>query len=307
MDIPGTGMAGTQPFLQKIMGGIDSSQAQSAQTDEQIKASQQREQAARATQAAALGPNIARQKAALGNVPQMGEMKPAPEAPKAPKMDEKAMHETISVITALAAMGGALTRHPLTAALNNFAAGVDGLQKGQQDAFQKNLKEFDANLKKSNAENEAISKKYAAASKKYSNDIQALQNEYKLIAAETQSPIDLELAKRGDLVSHETLRLKRDQMYSKVMTDWSKFMTAHEDKMQAHQDRQAALGERTRHDKALEGEADKRIAKPAAPGKTGKGGAATPMPKEKSALVKGTVYQTARGAATWDGEKFVAQ
>ena len=45
----------------------------------------------------------------------------------------------------------------------------------------------------------------------------------------------------------------------------------------------------------------------AAPKAVGASGALPEVPKDKAQLVKGQVYNTARGPALWDGQQFVKQ
>lgn len=195
--------------------------------DEALGASREREGEARLAQDLEMAPVQGKLKEKLEQgAPELPGQTPMPQAPAAPGIDPKEMTETLSLITALAALGGALTRQPLTAALNNFSAGVKGLVTGNQMAFQNSIKEFETNLQKARNENEATWKRYQAAREKYKADIAGLQQELKLIAAETQSPIDLEMATRGDVVSLYKAREKAEEQFDKVMGTVAKLKDA---------------------------------------------------------------------------------
>lgn len=250
--IPGTGLdAGPKGIIQQLMKRADESAAYTAGAEGEIKASQAREAAARQAQGAALGPKRAELKSKLAETPKAPEFAAQPEAPHDFGIDPKEMNETLSLVTALAAVGGLLTRQPLTAALNNFAQGIHGFVQGKQEVFKNELKSFEANLKKSNAENETIWRKYKAAQDKYGTDIQALQNEISVIAAETQNPIDMELAKRGDIVSLMKLHEQTNNNYNKVLETTARFMQQAEDK-RLQREQQAAT--------AAQASADRRAA-----------------------------------------------
>lgn len=245
MSVPGDALGGipgsdTKSLIQQILARGQKAGAQIGDTESQFTASQGREAAARGAQAAALKPVQEQQRAMLTQgAPQPPEMAATPVAPTAPKIDAKEMSDTLALITGLAAIGGAFTRQPLTAALNSFSQGVHGYVQGKQDVFQNSLKEFQANLTKAKSDNDATWKKYEAARSKYGTDIQGLQTEAGLIAAETQNPIDMELAKRGDLVSLMKLRETANNNFDKVMGNVLKI----QEQAQSHKDATAAREE----------------------------------------------------------------
>lgn len=233
--LPGIGPTGgfdTREILKQLMGRADESAAYTAGKEKEFSDSVSRETAARGAQQAALAPKREALKAKLdAGAPAAPELS-APPTPPTPGIDPAQMKETLSLVTALAAFGGALTRAPLTAALNNFSAGVHGLVQGNQQLYQQSVKEFEQNLQKSKAENDSIWKKYEAAREKYGTDIQGLQGELTLIAAETQNPIDMELAKRGDIVSLMKIHETTNNNYNKVLEQTARFVEA----AQAHAD-----------------------------------------------------------------------
>lgn len=240
IQIPGTSLGGdAKSIIGQLQKRADESAGYYAGKEKEFEASREREGAARQAQTAALAPAREKLKAELGKAPTPPETKPIAEAPTGPSFKPEEMQETLSLVTALAAVGGLLTRQPLTAALSNFSAGVHGYIQGKQEVFKNELKSFDANLKKANAENDAIWKKYKAAQDKHGTDIQALQNEISIIAAETQNPIDIELAKRGDIVSLMKMHEQTNNNYNKVLEQTARFMEQAETRRQASADRRA--------------------------------------------------------------------
>lgn len=251
-DIPGLGMGGTDPVLQQIIERTRAGDTRLGKVEEDFRASQEREAQARSAQAEALKPKQDELAAKLKQAPEVPQFQQPAAAPPEFKLNDKEVGETLSLITALAALGGALTRQPLTAALNNFSAGVHGYVQGKRDVFALQLREFDANIRKAHAENDAMSKKYQAARDKFKTDVLGLQNALKLIAAETQSPIDMELAHRGDLVSLEKLHATRDDKINKVLENVTRIretMAAHAETRRHHQAQEAEIAQ---HHRALE-------------------------------------------------------
>jgi hypothetical protein len=243
IQIPGASLGGdAKSIIGQLQKRADESAGYYAGKEKEFSESREREGAARQAQAGALAPARAKLKAELGNAPSAPETKPVPEAPSGPAFKPEEMQETLSLITALAAVGGLLSRQPLTAALSNFSAGVHGYVQGKQDVFKNELKSFDANLKKANAENDAVWKKYKAAQDKHGTDIQALQNEIAVIAAETQNPIDIELAKRGDIVSLMKMHEQTNNNYNKVLEKTAQFMQQAEGRKQASEDKRMMAG-----------------------------------------------------------------
>lgn len=236
LEIPGSD---TKSLVQQIMGQAEKSNASAEASTAELAASREREAAARAEQVKAQAPTREKLKQAVSSSPAAPEFKSVPEAPTAPQINTQEMSETISLVTALAALGGALTRQPLTAALNSFSAGVHGFVQGKQQVFQDNLKSFDANLKKASAENESQWRKYQAAKEKHGADIQGLQIELQQIAAETQNPIDIELARQGRIVDLMKLAETRNNNYTKALEQVGKL----QEQERTHREQAAARAE----------------------------------------------------------------
>ncbi len=238
------------PAIAALLQSAGEGKTDAAKAEQEFKASRAREEQARSAQGVAMKPKQDQLQAALGNTPKAPETKPIPEAPKQMPFDTKEVGDTLALITTLAALGGALTRQPLTTALNAFSAGVQGFVKGDHAAYESKLKEFHAGVEKAKNENETVWKKYAAAKDKYKTDIAGLQNELKLIAAETQSPIDMELAKQGDVVSLLKIRETSRDHFQKAAATAARIG----EQGRAHAETAKAHEETARHNKAMEEE-----------------------------------------------------
>lgn len=70
-------------------------------------------------------------------------------------IDPKQMSSFFSTFLTLGALGGLLTRAPMTAALNNMTAAMKGLQEGDDEQFKRSTDEFNANYAKAAAANKA--------------------------------------------------------------------------------------------------------------------------------------------------------
>lgn len=241
--VPGLGMGGSDPTFGPIFDATQAFGRKVKAGEEDFRASQERERAAREQQAAALRPVQQQLGARLAEgAPKPPEQDAAlPTTPQAPKLNTEELGNMLSLLAMVAAAGGHLTRAPLTAALNDFAAGLEGVKTGQEAQYQKAIKSFDENFKKAKEETNRKWERYKAASEKYGTDIQGLQNELKLIAAETQSPIDTELAVRGDIPS--LLKFSETQVNNleKVGTAYANFKSS-----------QAQHAETVRHNRAME-------------------------------------------------------
>lgn len=152
--------------------------------------------------------NLTEQKAAeLKPLEQKVQEAKAPEAPKfdempqAPsgKMDPKQTQEAFQSFMALSMIAGALTKTPMVAAMNNMTGAMDGWMKGNKEAFDKNVKEFEMNYKTAQAKNQEKMNAYKVAMEKHANDVSGLMNEIKLVSLRYEDPIKASLAEKGDV------------------------------------------------------------------------------------------------------------
>jgi hypothetical protein len=86
----------------------------------------------------------------------------------------KEMGDFSGTLMVLAALGGALTRAPLTASLNNFAAMINGYAQGNQAAFEQHKAEFEANYKKGMEAHKAYDEEFKSLREKHRGDLAAL-------------------------------------------------------------------------------------------------------------------------------------
>ena len=93
-------------------------------------------------------------------------------APKVPQEQFKYVQKNISELTGqmlvLAALGGALVRQPMTAAMNNFSAAINGLVKGSQADFENQYSQYQENFKQAQQ-----------AHKEYMDDLKYIQEKNK--------------------------------------------------------------------------------------------------------------------------------
>ena len=69
-------------------------------------------------------------------------------------MSQDEMKNMLSTVTALAAVGGMLTRRPLTAMLGNFSAGVNGFVQGKMQDYKMQMDQFKINFEKAKADHD---------------------------------------------------------------------------------------------------------------------------------------------------------
>lgn len=241
--LPASPGSAADPVIAQLLARAKKGDEMATSAEAELKASQQREAQARAAQQAALQPEREKLKAALQQpAPAAPEFPALPNAPKPISINPQEFQETVSLITALAAISGALTRAPLTAALNAFSQGVKGYVQGKTQLFDESIKSFNEEVVKARTENEATWRKYEAARQKYKDNIQALQNEMSIIAAESQNPIDMQLAAQGRINDLYKLRMSANEKMAKVEGDVARLVEQKKAHDQAHADRMAAQG-----------------------------------------------------------------
>lgn len=131
----------------------------------------------------ALAPREERITAALKDQPAGPKLQALPENFQHQGLSKEQMTETMSTMFAFAAIGGAMTRQPMTAAMNSFAKGLQGLAQGDEMLFRREAQEFDRNLKVAIAKNNQAVTEYQAAMEKHKGNLSAMMTEWRLIAA----------------------------------------------------------------------------------------------------------------------------
>ncbi len=140
------------------------------------------------------------------------------ELPKfeAPQLDPQEVGDSIGMITVLAAMGGLLTRQPLTAALEAFSGGVQGIVQGHEGNYRKAEETFKLNFQRAKTENDELYRKVQDARERNKTNMQGLMNELSLISAEHQDALGSEMLRRQDLTSYLGKIEKMHELTSKT-------------------------------------------------------------------------------------------
>lgn len=110
-------------------------------------------------------------------------------------MSPKELNDSMTTLFTLAALGGAMTRAPMTAALNAFSAGIKGLSQGDHEVFQRESEMFDRNFKIAIAKNKEAMDEYRLAFEKHRGNISDLMNEWQILAkkhGDTVSAVNME-------------------------------------------------------------------------------------------------------------------
>jgi hypothetical protein len=116
-----------------------------------------------------------------------------------PKQDPKEQQEALSTMFMFAAIGGLMTRQPMTAALNSFAGAMEGLHAGNMEKYKKEHEVFQTNVKVAQAKNQEYIQKFDMAVKKRRGDIQGLMEDIKLLNTEYGNTVQAVNAERQDL------------------------------------------------------------------------------------------------------------
>jgi hypothetical protein len=97
-------------------------------------------------------------------------------------MSSEELGDAAKTMFALAAIGGLMTRAPMTTALNAFSSGIKGLKEGDQALFDRESKVFQQNFKMAIEKNANAMEDYKLAFQKHRGNMQDLMNEWSLIA-----------------------------------------------------------------------------------------------------------------------------
>jgi len=106
--------------------------------------------------------------------------------------------EAFTTFLTFAMLGGALTRQPMLAAMNNMTAAMKGWQEGDTARVKSELDSFDRNFKIAQAKRSGQIEERKAALEKYKGDIAGLELAEKQIALKFEDQIAAELARKGD-------------------------------------------------------------------------------------------------------------
>lgn len=171
-----------------------------------------------ATQAreTALQPIEQKMQAAATEQPQAPKLEAIPDKFEHHGMDPKGMQDAMSTMFMFAAIGGMMTRAPMTTAMNSFAGALKGFHDGDKELFDRESKAFTHNLAQARAKNQQAMEEYKAAFEKHKGSLANLKTEWDLIArrhGDTITQLNLQNNNVRDQLRHmENLRKGDQQM-----------------------------------------------------------------------------------------------
>lgn len=194
-------MAQAPQLPEKVLGGMPSmpSLGQAYQGAQQDNASAMQD-LAKAKDESAAGRMAGKEKIAgiQAGAPQTPELAKFPDDFKHKGMDDKQMTDALSTMFVFAAIGGAMTRTPMTSAIKAFGGAMEGLVKGDQEVFKREAATFDKNLKVAMAKNNEAMSKYKLAFEKHKGDLGAAMQEIQLEAAAHNDTVTGALARANN-------------------------------------------------------------------------------------------------------------
>jgi len=117
---------------------------------------------------------------------------------KPTKIDPEQAKEAFQTMMAFSMIGGALTKQPMLAAMNNMTAALKGNMEGDKQRVDKEIKDFERNYKLAEGKRKTQLEDYNLAFSKNKNDLQAQMSEIELVAKKYGDEIATQLAKKGD-------------------------------------------------------------------------------------------------------------
>lgn len=129
-------------------------------------------------------------------------------------MSGEDMQSAMQTMFAFAALGGAMTRTPMTAALNAFSGAMKGFQQGDDILFKREAESFDRNLKVAMAKNQQAMNEYKIAFDKHRGNMQDLQSEWSLLTkkyGDTVAAINGERQDIAGMLKHMESMRKMDE------------------------------------------------------------------------------------------------
>lgn len=114
-----------------------------------------------------------------------------PETFKHEGMSPEELKSSMSTMMAFAAIGGLMTRAPMTAALNAFSGALQGYIKGDNELFKRESQVFDRNMKLAVEKGAAASRRYRDIVAKANGDLGIIQQQMRLAATEFNDTVTL--------------------------------------------------------------------------------------------------------------------
>lgn len=176
-------------------------------------------------------------------------LQPPPET-KLPTFEHKGMspeelNSSVMTLFTLAAIGGAMTRAPMTAALNAFAAGIKGLHEGDQELFKRESATFDRELKLATEKSREAGDRYRSIIEKGKGNLQAIENELRIAALEFNDTVTLATLdmKSGKEMVTAGIALRKQADQAEKTRQMFETQTKRLELQQRGQDIQARLGQ----------------------------------------------------------------
>lgn len=201
MPVPATAPAAapvTSPLEKMGIGGLPALgvQLQSAQDDN--KSAMQDYERASKEKSGVLTQGAERLNTLRQQAPEQPNLQAIPDKFTPTGMGKEEMTENMQTMFALAAIGGLMTRKPMSLAIKAFTGGLQGLHAGDQQAYKRGLEEFDRNLKVATAKNSEAVQKYQLALEKNKGDLTAAMNEIQLAANAAGDTMTAAIARSGN-------------------------------------------------------------------------------------------------------------
>lgn len=106
-------------------------------------------------------------------------------------LDPQELGDISKTMFALAAIGGLMTRAPMTTALNAFSAGINGLAKGDKELFDREYKTFQTHYQAAIDKSKMASERYRNIIEKNRGDMAAVEQQLRLAALEFNDTVTL--------------------------------------------------------------------------------------------------------------------
>jgi hypothetical protein len=157
-------------------------------------------------------------------------------------MSKEEMQQTGNWLMLAASLMGALTRQPLTAALGNITAAMKGLHEGDQEQYDRSMKEYEANFRKA----EGIQKQYDTEYNKLMSNLHTTyadkERELNLLNLKYGKELD---RNTKDVAQREKLVQTTAKMFADQSATMERIKQREEEARQRREERKAQLAQST--------------------------------------------------------------
>ena len=140
-------------------------------------------------------------------------------------LDPQQLTDQYTAFMTLGAIAGLLTRQPMTAALNNMTAAIDGIQKGDMDQYERNYKEWQTNYKVATEKNKAALEEHQRIMDNKKLSLDEKMAEHKLVDLKYGNQANIAVASKRDYNGYmkalESSRTAQDKAEEKAI-EWGK-------------------------------------------------------------------------------------